>query len=128
MFARVILVASTLVFAACIGSGSSTTDGVGDPAAERNTWSAEYFAEARMVYEAHCASCHDSGAGEAPAIGVKEDWDKRSGLWTAVLFEHAKVGYLAMPARGGAAELTDKEVSAAAEYMLTLTYPELPRD
>jgi cytochrome c5 len=42
----------------------------------------------------------------------------------AVLEEHAKDGYLAMPARGGEPGLCDLDVSAAAEYMLTLTHPD----
>ena len=130
MLARLILITSALILAACMGGGKglSTADDPGGPAAEGSSWSADFFAEARADYEAHCASCHDAGASEAPAVGVKEDWDNRSPLWTAILFEHAKAGYLKMPAKGGAAELTDEEVSAAAEYMLTLTYPELPKD
>ncbi len=48
----------------------------------------------------------------------------RSESWVAVLEEHAKEGYLAMPARGGDPGLSDHEVSAAAEYMLTQTLPE----
>mgnify|MGYP000264159802 CR=1 FL=1 len=39
-----------------------------------------------------------------------------------------KAGYLEMPARGGAPGLTDEDVSAASEYILTVTYPELPVD
>jgi cytochrome c5 len=49
-------------------------------------------------------------------------------MWQAVLFNHAKAGYLDMPEKGGAAELSDEAVEAAAEYMLSLTFPELPTD
>jgi cytochrome c5 len=33
-----------------------------------------------------------------------------------------------MPEKGGHTELTDEDVSAAVEYMLLKTYPEMPRD
>jgi hypothetical protein len=35
-------------------------------------------------------------------------------MWQAVLFNHAKSGYLEMPEKGGAAELSDEAVEAAA--------------
>ena len=49
-------------------------------------------------------------------------------MWEAVLFEHVKQGYLNMPARGGEPGLTDYDVEAAAEYMLNISHPSLPRD
>jgi cytochrome c5 len=49
-------------------------------------------------------------------------------MWVAVLTEHARLGYLEMPAKGGSGELTDIQVGAAAEYMMAVTYPELPLD
>jgi cytochrome c5 len=33
-----------------------------------------------------------------------------------------------MPARGGDARMSEYDVDAAVEYMLTITHPELPRD
>ena len=80
------------------------------------------------VYEAACASCHDQGEGDAPATGDQGSWSGRSDLWTAVLSEHAKAGYLDMPEKGGHGELSDEAVSAAVEYMMLKTYPEKPRD
>jgi len=50
------------------------------------------------------------------------DW-----LWEAVLFEHARCGYEDMPAKGGCTTLDDVAVTKAAEYMMALTYPEMPR-
>jgi cytochrome c5 len=92
-------------------------------------WDSEGRARAKAVYERACASCHDKGASEsAPSIGVREDWDGRSRIWVAVLEEHAKHGYLEMPAKGGDATLNDEQVAAASEYMLSVTYPELPLD
>ena len=82
----------------------------------------------QQAYELACAGCHDSGAGGAPGTGDPAAWRDRSSLWEAVLFEHAKSGYLDMPARGGDATLPDRTVEAAAEYMLSITHPELSPD
>lgn len=81
----------------------------------------------RLAYERACAACHEPGVDGAPVTGRPEDWVGRSRLWEAVLVEHAKRGYFDMPARGGNVELSDREVQAAAEHMLILTHPKLPR-
>jgi len=93
-----------------------------------DSWREQRLATGKKAYEQACASCHDEGLDGAPAIGDKEAWSDRSPLWSAVLFEHSKTGYLKMPARGDHEDLTDKSVEAAAEYMLSITYPELPLD
>lgn len=80
------------------------------------------------TYAAACARCHDSGLDGAPVIGQPDTWSGRSAMWRAVLTEHAKNGYLEMPARGGEDALSDEAVAAATEYMLCETWPELPRD
>jgi cytochrome c5 len=78
----------------------------------------------QRVYEDVCADCHEQGVDGAPAVGDRGAWAGRSCLWVAVLEEHAKDGYLKMPAKGGDSSLSDQEVSAAAQYMLTLTHPD----
>ncbi len=90
--------------------------------------SSERGEDGQRVYAAACARCHDTGAGGAPITERPDDWPGRSTLWEAVLFEHVKQGYLNMPARGGEPGLTDYDVEAAAEYMLNLSHPALPRD
>ena len=82
----------------------------------------------RKTYDEFCASCHDTGIDEAPVIGQPDAWKNRSPLWQAVLMEHAKQGYLDMPAKGGADELSDLAVSQAVEYMLLTTFPEKSPD
>ncbi len=115
--------------AGCAGpTPQPPTSPTSDYDAALDRWQEARQAEGRALYDRACATCHDPGAGPAPDIGRPEDWDGRSGLWTAVLTRHAREGYLAMPARGGYAALTDRQVAAATEYMLTVTYPELPAD
>ena len=78
------------------------------------------------AYMAQCAGCHETGLQGAPVVGDKAYWESRSKLWQSVLVDHAKTGYLDMPARGGRQDLSDATIQLAVEYMLSLTYPELP--
>ena len=78
----------------------------------------------RAAYEAACASCHDAGSDGAPRTGYPEDWTGRSTLWQSVLVEHAKAGYLEMPAKGGDPVIDDESVSLATEYMLQKSHPD----
>lgn len=117
---RFSMVACMLVLMAC-GNGEG-------PMSPSDVVSARQSLDGRTAYEAHCASCHREGTGDAPVTGEPSDWSGRSQLWIAVLSEHVKNGYLQMPARGGEQALSDADVEAAVEYMLLLTYPDLPRD
>ena len=80
----------------------------------------------QTVYEKSCARCHQEGVNGAPKTGDAEAWEGRSWLWEAVLFEHARCGYNSMPAKGDDEELDEIMVTKAAEYMMQLTYPDLP--
>jgi len=42
------------------------------------------------------------------------------------LFEHARAGYEDMPAKGGDETLDNAIVTKAAEYMMSVTYPDMP--
>ena len=136
-----ILIMAAVALSACSGeSDNASTVPVqtqGDMAAgtqagvheyQDDFWRERYLALGRETYEQVCASCHDENEDGAPAKGDRESWSNRSPLWAAVLFEHAKNGYLDMPAKGGHPELTERAVEAAGEYMLSETFPELPRD
>jgi cytochrome c5 len=93
-----------------------------------DTWIRSRLEAGRETYELACASCHETGKLDAPLTGNPRGWSDRSELWEAVLFEHAKAGYLEMPGKGGHPELTDEAVEAAAEYMLHVTFPDRLRD
>lgn len=112
-----------LLIGAALVSGSTLAAG-----SEPLTAASDRMQDGEKFYQAICASCHESGVDGAPVTGNKEDWDGRSHLWEAVLFEHADKGYINMPARGAADYATEYDVEVAAEYMLTITHPELPRD
>ncbi len=92
------------------------------------SWRERYFALGEDVFQWACARCHADPESGAPQMGVRDDWDDRSPLWSAVLLEHAKQGFMEMPAKGGHPYLSDRAVQAAGEYMLGQTFPELPVD
>lgn len=95
---------------------------------EITDWRDRYLALGEDVYQWACAACHDEGTDGAPKTGDPGSWTNRSPLWSAVLLEHARQGYMDMPARGGHGYLSDRAVQAAGEYMLGRTFPDKPRD
>jgi cytochrome c5 len=97
-----------------------TTAALGDPSQRRD--------DGKVAYDAVCAGCHDTGKDGAPVTGRAQDWEGRSHLWEAVLFEHASKGFLKMPAKGGKEDMSEYDVEAAAEWMLTVSHPDLPED
>jgi len=86
----------------------------------------EFELSGQQAYEQVCAACHEEGLEGAPKTGDKEAWAGRSWLWESVLFEHARSGFEEMPAKGGDETLDDDTVTKAAEYMMSLTYPDMP--
>lgn len=129
---RTLWVLALLGLVACSGeSGESPAPPPAVEAVQRDvlpTWREDRLALGKATYESACASCHETGGQDAPVTGVREQWEGRSHMWQAVLFNHAKSGYLEMPAKGGQSGLSDESVEAATEYMLGITYPELPKD
>lgn len=99
-----------------------------EPETEEITTTETAWLTGKQAYEEVCAGCHEEGLDGAPRTGDPEAWDDRSWLWEAVLFEHARTGYGEMPGKGGDETLDDATVTKAAEYMLTITYPEMHRD
>lgn len=71
----------------------------------------------KAVYENVCISCHGAGLAGAPKFGDAGAWGARVAKGFATLVEHAVKGIGAMPAKGGAADLTDDEVARAVAYM-----------
>lgn len=70
------------------------------------------------VYNEACAACHGSGAAGAPKTGDKAAWAPRIAQGAATLYDHAIKGFKAMPAKGGAAALSDAEVKAGVDVLI----------
>jgi cytochrome c5 len=71
----------------------------------------------KAVFENVCISCHGAGLAGSPKFGDAGAWAPRIGKGFATLLDHALKGFNAMPAKGGAADLTDDEVARAVAYM-----------
>lgn len=69
------------------------------------------------VFNAVCTACHTPGALGAPKFNNKGDWAKRIGQGYDALVKNAIDGIRAMPARGGAPDLSDVEMQRAVAYM-----------
>jgi cytochrome c5 len=73
--------------------------------------------EGEEIVKAICGACHLTGAAGAPKIGDKAAWGPRIKEGFSHLLATAIKGEKAMPPRGGAADLTDFELSRAIVYM-----------
>lgn len=71
----------------------------------------------KAVYENVCTSCHAAGLAGAPKFGDSAAWAPRISKGYDTLVSHAIKGLNAMPAKGGAADLTDDEVARAVAYI-----------
>jgi len=72
----------------------------------------------KEVVDSLCISCHGTGAGGAPKIGVKKAWAARAAKGLTGLSQSALKGIRQMPAHGGNPSLTDTEVERAITYMV----------
>lgn len=81
--------------------------------------------DGKKVFGNVCSMCHAAGVAGAPKPGDKADWGPRIAQGTDVLYKHALEGFTGakgmMPARGGNTTLSDDEVKAAVDYMVSLS-------
>lgn len=70
-----------------------------------------------QIVKQQCVSCHGTGANGAPRIDDRAAWAPRMKRGLDATVASATKGHGAMPARGGMADLTDKELRAAILYM-----------
>jgi len=77
------------------------------------------------MYQGSCIACHNIGVAGAPALGDKNAWQPRIAKGTELLVKHAVEGFkspggkIGMPAKGGKASLSNADVRAAVEYMIS---------
>lgn len=73
----------------------------------------------KEVFDSSCAACHGAGVAGAPELYDKAALAARSAAGKAALQASAITGKGVMPPRGGNAGLSDAEVIAAVEYMIS---------
>lgn len=92
------------------------------PAAPASVAAAPANAAGESIYKKTCALCHAAGVAGAPLPGNKDEWAPRIAQGKDTLYKHAIEGFTGakgmMPARGGAATLSDDDVKAAVDFMV----------
>lgn len=78
-----------------------------------------YAASGEQVYASGCIACHAAGVLGAPKLGSQPDWSSRRAKGVKALVQNAINGVNAMPPKGGNPALSDADVRAAVEYMLS---------
>jgi cytochrome c5 len=85
------------------------------PAAEKPAAAAN----GKPVYDKVCAVCHAQGVAGAPKPGDKAAWAPRIQQGIDTLVQSATKGKGAMPPKGGNASLSDADIRAAVEFMVS---------
>lgn len=73
----------------------------------------------QAIYSASCSACHASGAAGAPKLGDKQAWTSRIKSGTKLLYKSAIEGKKAMPPKGGNVSLSNEDVKAVVDYMVS---------
>jgi cytochrome c5 len=76
-------------------------------------------ADGKKVFESTCTVCHTAGVAGAPKLGDKAAWAPRIKQGMDTLVQSALKGKGAMPPKGGNASLSDADVRAAIEFMVS---------
>lgn len=86
-------------------------------------FSGQALADGKATFDSVCFACHATGAAGAPKVGDKTAWAPRIAKGLDVLKQHAINGFQGnsgfMPAKGGRTDLSDADVGAAVEYMVS---------
>ena len=79
--------------------------------------------DGKTIYGNLCHACHESGAGGAPTLTDKAHWASRLAQGEETLVKHANEGYTGsagmMPAKGGNPAISDEQIKATVEWMIT---------
>jgi len=76
-------------------------------------------ADGKATFDKTCAVCHATGLAGAPKFGDKAAWAPRIATGLDALHNSALHGKNAMPPKGGNLALTDADVTAAVDYMVS---------
>ena len=77
-------------------------------------------ADGKAIYDKTCQLCHKMGVANAPKLGDKKAWEPRIALGVDALVASAIKGKPPIMApRGGVPTMTDEEIRAGVEYMVS---------
>ena len=75
--------------------------------------------DGKAIYTTACFACHGTGAAGAPKLGDNAAWTGRLAQGGDALLNNAINGKGAMPPKGGRMDLSDADIAAAVDYMLS---------
>lgn len=76
-------------------------------------------ADGKAIYDKTCSVCHAAGVAGAAKLGDKAKWEPLVKQGTAALVASVIKGKGAMPPKAGAASLSEADIKAAVEYMIS---------
>ena len=83
----------------------------------------EAAVDGQTVYHSACIACHGAGVAGAPMVGNAAAWAARIAAGSDSLYANAINGLVGssgvMPAKGGNTTLSDAEVKAAVDHMVS---------
>ena len=79
--------------------------------------------DGKTIFDNLCTACHTTGVGKAPTLDHSH-WDARIAQGKDTLYKHAIEGYTGpdggiMPAKGGNPSLSDDQVKAAVDFLVS---------
>lgn len=88
-------------------------------------FASQAFADGKTTFQQTCFACHGTGAAGAPKVGDKAAWKSHIAKGKATLYKHAIHGFNGpkgfMPAKGGRTDLSDAQVKAAVDFMVSMS-------
>ena len=76
-------------------------------------------ADGKAVYDKLCFACHQQSVAGSPKLGDKEAWAPRIKTGTGAMVQSVIKGKGAMPPKAGNPSLSDAEIRAAVEFMVS---------
>ncbi len=90
-----------------------------EPAASKPAAKQAAAVDGKAVYEQTCVACHAQSVAGSPKLGDKAAWAPRIKTGMDALVQSALKGKGAMPPKGGNTSLSDAQVRAAVEFMVS---------
>ena len=99
---------------------TATEEKATDTETKTETVAAANSIDGKALYKKVCFVCHDTGAANAPKLTDKTQWQPRIAQGKEALYNTALNGKGAMPPKGGNMALSDDEVKAIVNYMVSV--------
>ncbi|MEO1845782.1 MAG: c-type cytochrome [Pseudomonadota bacterium] len=116
-------IAARLAAVGQINTAQAQSTSTPTQSAATETAATQTTVDGQKVYQASCIACHGAGIAGAPLVGNAAAWASRIEAGADSLYTNAINGFQGssgvMPGKGGNAALSDDEVKAAVDYMVS---------